>query len=260
MKLAVSNLAWNPEDETDALNLLTTLGVQGVEVAPSRIAPWNQLSHQRLRDYRTKLADHNLSIPALQSILYNKPNLQLFQNHFPLFAVHMKVVLQIAETLGAQTAVFGSPNNRRRNSLPLLSAHLAAAYRFKQLGDLAKIHNVSLAIEPIPAIYGCDFLTNWHGTLKLTQAINHTNIHIHLDTACVFMAGDNITDAITTCHPHHFHIAEPNLVPIADSPIHRLAADALHSIHYSRWVSIEMRAVPLDVLRRSIEVVQSVYF
>ncbi len=40
----------------------------------------------------------------------------------------------------------------------------------------------------------------------------------------------------------HFHISEPNLVPVPQSVHHVKVAAILKKINYDKWVSIEMKA------------------
>ena len=66
----------------------------------------------------------------------------------------------------------------------------------------------------------------------------------HLDTACVFLAGDDPAAAIAEAMPllAHYHMAEPELGPFAE-PVcdHDAAGRALDAAGYDRWVVVEMR-------------------
>ena len=69
MRLSVSNLAWPADSDSAALDLLARLGVQGVEVAPTRLAPWESITRPQLADYRHKLGSFGLRASSLQAIL-----------------------------------------------------------------------------------------------------------------------------------------------------------------------------------------------
>lgn len=70
MKLAVSNIAWPAEQDAAAFALLNELGVGWVEIAPGRIAPWDDLSPSRAAAYRRMLADNGLAVSSLQAIYF----------------------------------------------------------------------------------------------------------------------------------------------------------------------------------------------
>jgi sugar phosphate isomerase/epimerase len=254
MRLTISNLAWQVQETATALRLLKGLGAGGVEVAPTRIADWDQLNEKLLRDYRSRVEEAGLAVSSLQAILFGKPNATLLGDgdSFRLMLEHMATVADIAETLGAGVLVFGAPRNRLRGALRENEALELARERFGQLGDLLERRPVVIGIEPVPPTYGGDFLTSAQSVLGMVESVGHRSIRVHLDTGCVKLGGDAIADAIHAAGDRlcHFHAAEPNLGDFAAPAMdHAAASKALGEVHYQGWIAIEMREAPTEPLK-----------
>jgi sugar phosphate isomerase/epimerase len=263
--IAVSNLAWPPAMEAEALALLSANGVEGVEVAPTRIAPWENLDAPLLDDYRRRINDAGLAVSSLQAILFGRPDLQLLDENPQPLADHFSRVVRIASALGARVLVFGAPRNRLPGNLSTEAAFARARERLAELGRVAADAGVILGVEPVPASYQGEFLMTWQEVRTMVAAVDHPGVGVHLDTACVKLGGGSIGEAITACAPVlcHFHIAEPALAsfeqPVAD---HSAAALALAAVGYDRWRSVEMReaaADPLDCLAQAIGFSRAAY-
>jgi D-psicose/D-tagatose/L-ribulose 3-epimerase len=231
LRLAVSNLAWPPGEDAEALGILAGLDVQGVEVAPARM-------RCPPAEYRNRVADAGLDVCALQGIMFGRPELQLFGEMWPL-KDHFERMGDIAREIGAGVMVFGAPSNRRRRDISLDDAWIRAAGVFGILADATQ--GVIIGLEPIPRSYGCDFLTDWFSVWAMVRAVNHPNLRVHLDTACVTLAGGSVGEAVRDSKPVHFHASQPAMEAFGTPlPEHQEAATALHAINYQGWVTIEM--------------------
>lgn len=256
MRLALSNLALPPGTPLAAL---ARTGLQGLEVAPTRIAgnpadPWPELTSARLASYRTEAQDAGLEIPSLQALLYGTTGLHLLADEpaFHALAEHLRHVAAMGAELGATLGVFGAPRNRRRDTLTEAQAWSLARHRLTRLGDIMREHGFALALEPVPPLYGADFLTRADDVIRLVAELGHPAITTHLDTACVLLAGDDIAQAITQAAAArglaHFHIAEPHLGPFATPQSHhQAAAAALQASGYQGWLAIEMLEQPSPI-------------
>ncbi len=267
MKLAISNLAWPADFDDAAFVRLRVDGIAGIEIAPTRIAPWNELHAGRLAEVRGRIEDAGLTISSLQAILYNVPGAQLLGDAgaFAVMLEHLKRVGEIAAALGAKVAVFGAPKSRLRGDTHPETAFALAAERLARLGDCAALHGLTLGVEPVPAAYGSDFLTRGAEVVDLVRTIDHPSVRVHLDTGCALVAGDSIADLIRSAGPLlvHFHASEPRLGPFAaPASEHAAAAAALTSIDYRGWVSIEMlpvRDAPLAAVAEAIAFIGMAY-
>ena len=131
MRLAVSNIAWEKHDDPRMLAFLSSQGVEGVEVAPTKIWPgWEGASEAAAREYGKMLEGEGFVVPALQALLFDKPWLQVFDpaTHDE-FLEHVALVADMARGFDARVLVFGSPGNRRRGDLsPAKSMEIATAF------------------------------------------------------------------------------------------------------------------------------------
>ncbi|NPD67070.1 sugar phosphate isomerase/epimerase [Lichenicola cladoniae] len=245
-RLGVSNLAWSPESEARAFALLAGHAVDGVEVAPTRIAPWDDLTPARLAAFRDGCTASGLSVSSLQAVFFGKPEATLLadQAGFDAMCAHMHVLAKIAETLGAGVAVFGAPRSRLKGDLSNDDAMALAAERLSVLGDIAATGGLVLGMEPVPPVYGADFLNRYRDIIAIVEMTGHPNIRAHLDTGCVTLGGDRPADAIREAAPllAHYHMAEAQLGSFASPGFdHASAGRALDEIGYDRWVVIEMK-------------------
>lgn len=272
MRRAVSNIAWSAAEQPEILAALPALGITGVEIAPTVLWPdWHGATPDAARALRAELADQGLAVPALQSILFARPDLHVFADPAPLVAplvAHIARVAALAGALGAPVMVFGSPRNRLRGPLAPEAAMDAAIPIFRRLAAACHDAGTALAIEANPPQYGGDFLLRWPEAAELVARVAHPGVVLHLDTACTALAGDDpaiaaATAAATAPGLAHFHVSAPNLGPVdATSPIdHPAIAAALRAANYAGWVSIEMRRTetPLATIRAAAAHVQACY-
>ena len=262
-RLAVSNLAWPTESDSEAFATLAGLGVKGIEVAPTRIAGWDDITPARLTAYRRQLEGAGLVVSSLQAILFGTKDLTLLgsRDSFDGMLAHMRRVTGIAAALGAGVLVFGSPRNRLRGDMPTNDAWSLARDRWTEMGAIVAASGVVIGIEPVPPFYGGDFLTRWADVLRMVQDVDHPGIRVHLDTGCVSLGGDEIEDAVMAAKPWfaHFHAAQPELASFADpASNHAAAAAALTASGYDGWISIEMREQPDDPLGATATAVRAV--
>ena len=245
MRLAVSTLAIPINVTTADLKRLRGLGVEGLEVAPTRHMPWDDWSPSRLADYRMRLADADLLVSSLQAILFGTEGLHLLGGEaaFEAMLVHVRRVAEIGRALGARIGVFGSPRNRLRGELPAEAAWELGRDRFTRLARAVAEFGFSLGLEPVPAAYGGDFLTVADDVIRMVAEVGHPGLRVHLDTACVLLGGGAIDVAVMAAGNllGHFHIAEPQLGPFHTPACpHATAAAALRAIAYDGWVAVEM--------------------
>lgn len=245
MKLGISNLAFAEADARDQLRTLHGLGFRGIEVAPTRIAPWADLTDDRLRDYRNSLTDQGLAIPSLQAIMFGVDGVGLLGDvdGFTRMTAHLRVVSAIGHTLGAKVAVFGAPKQRLKGGLSDADAFDLGSARLLEIARIAHETGMSIGLEPVPAAYGCDFLPSWQEVKRMVQAVDHPGLRVHLDVSCVELGGGDIAKAIRGCAGQtvHFHAAEPQLRSFTEpTGGHAQASAALAETGYDGWVVVEM--------------------
>lgn len=248
MKIAVSNIAWSPDEEAAVAATLQDLGVHSVEVAPTKVFanPTATTALERA-DYSWFWADYGIDIVAFQSMLFGRGDLQVFGDD----SIRRETIdvlsrfIELAGALGAGRLVFGSPKNRVVPAGMAASEAQDVAVRFfTALGAVAHDNNTQFCIEPNPTDYGCNFVTTAAAGLALVQAVDHPGFGLHLDAAGMTLAHDDLDASVRAAGPRlaHFHASAPHLGPLEDQIVdHARASKALDDIGYDGFVSIEMR-------------------
>jgi D-psicose/D-tagatose/L-ribulose 3-epimerase len=250
-RLAVSNIAWEIDEESRIAAVLAELGVEFVEVAPSKVfanpmdAPASEVS-----GYRDFWQRRGIEIVAFQSLLFGHPELTLFDSPAARSDTldYLSRMIELAARLGAGVLVFGSPRSRFvPDGMNAAAAHEFAVDFFRTLGERAERNGVTFCIEPNPTEYGCNFVTDSIEGRQLVEAVDRPGFGLHLDAAGMTMAGEDVASAIVASASvlKHFHASAPQLAPLNEESVqHRSAGEALAEIEYRGFVSIEMRAIP----------------
>jgi sugar phosphate isomerase/epimerase len=267
MKLAVSNIAWPAGLDAAAFEFLAASGIAAIEIAPTRVWPHFQgMSPESVRVLRHVVESSGLRISSVQAILFQMPELNLFGSDEVRRGMeeHLRRCADLAAELGARCMVFGAPRNRDRGPLPEAQAFAIAAEFFARVGAYCAQRGVYIGFEANPAEYNCNFATDSATAARLVRAVGSAGFRLHLDTACLHLAGE---DTARTIRDHadilgHFHVSEPFLVGFsAPLAAHEEAATALRAVHYDQWVALEMRIgdPPLPALEQAVKFVRGVY-
>lgn len=254
MNLAFSNIAWPPEQDDAVAATLRSVRVTGLEIAPTTLRPDpTTLSADECRTIRRRWEDRGLPIVAAQSLLFGRAELTLFDTASTRAATldYLKRIVGVCAGLGAESLVFGSPKNRRRGARSTDEVQPIAVDFFRDLAAAANDAGTCIVLEANPTEYGADYLTRAAEALALVKAVDHRGLRLHLDTACMTLAGDDL-QSLGDCGPwlRHFHVSEPNLAAVGAGGGIDLGpfVAALGRWNYDRWTSIEMRRPdPFDV-------------
>lgn len=270
MELAVSNIAWTNEEEPAVAEKLIELGIDHVEIAPTK--RWDDptlVSDSEALEYVQWWKNKGIKVSAFQSMLFARPDLKIFDSDLNRQETtkYMSEFLRLASVMGAERLVFGSPKNRHKDNMNVVHADEIAVSFFSELGRVAASHGVVLCLEPNAPQYNCDYITNAAEGLELVRRVNSPGFQLHLDTACMDLAGDDLTESILNSRDYlkHYHVSAPMLGDVTEESeiAHYSAASALKDINYQGLISIEMR--PGDVgqnvtrVERAVRFVQSVY-
>lgn len=245
MKLAISNIAWLREEEPQLFDLLAKYRVEGIEVAPTVLHPeWQGFSSVAGQAYRQVLAARNIEVCALQSLLFGRQDLNVFDaNCYPAFLEHMDAVAAYAAALGAKVLVFGSPKNRLRGALSMMAAIEQAIPFLRDVGAVCQQHGCVLGWEHNPVEYNCDFITNFADVCELVTKVDHPGVRVHGDAGGLMMTSATLSpEVFAHADCAHFHISAPFLEPVY---LHReIYAEYLRQLRdsgYRGWISIEMK-------------------
>ncbi|GAA2749816.1 sugar phosphate isomerase/epimerase family protein [Amnibacterium kyonggiense] len=253
MRLAVSNIAWQAEDDDRVLAALADEGVDAIEVAPTRLAPDpTSISAAEARSIRKAFESRGIEIVSMQSLLFGQPDLRLFGSDADRDQLldYLAKIITLSGHLGAEKLVFGSPRNRLLPGAPARSQDLAAATDFfRRAGSLAYAVGAVLCIEPNPVAYGCNFVVTTDEGIQLVDAVDHAGFGLHLDAAGSTLAGENIEASVHAAGTRiqHFHASAPELGMLETEVVdHAGASRALRATGYSGFISIEMRSSDSD--------------
>lgn len=241
-KLAISNIAWDAEDDIKVYEYLKKCEIHGLEIAPTRVfgqLPYDDLS--MVEQYKVYLKnEYELNVCSLQSIWYGKTE-KIFgtKEERKILEEYTKKAIIFSETIGAGNLVFGCPKNRNIDSS--YDENTATLF-FGTLGDFASLHKTIIAMEANPAIYGTNYINYTKDAIKLVREIGSDGFKLNLDFGTIV---ENKEDINFICKNvdiiNHVHISEPFLEQIKDRPEHRLLLKLLLNEHYDGYVSIEMK-------------------
>ncbi len=264
--LAMSNIAWAPEERLDAYAILADAGFTGLEIAPGLF--FHEAEDPFVPDTasarraRVEAAEAGLAIVAMQSLLFGVKGAALFEGREArsVFIAAMTRAIALAERFGIPNLVFGSPLQRRvPDGMAMGEALEQAAEVFGRLGDTAAAAGTRIAIEANPAAYGTNFCTTLDETLAFVDRVAHPAIVPHLDLGAMHMNGDfaEVPARLPALAPRlaHVHVSEPNLAPAPADPAALVPVlAALRGGDYTRAVSIEMKRAPdgLAAVRRAV--------
>lgn len=261
-RLAVSNIAWAPDEEDRAFALLGELGVRGLEIAPgitfAREPDPFEPSAGAVAELRARLEGNGLRLVSMQSLLFGVAGAALFEGEEARgrLVAGLERAIALAARLSIANLVFGSPANRRvPEGMEPERVEAVAVETFRRVGDRCVDSGTRLALEPVPQAYGTNYLTGVREAADAVRRIGHLGVALNFDLGAVAMAGERaeagrlfeeVRDVVS-----HVHVSEPHLAPApADEECFREAASAILGHGYGGWLSIEMRSGPPDNLER----------
>jgi sugar phosphate isomerase/epimerase len=247
--------------------LLSEAGVQGIEVAPTRFWPgWHGASAEAASLEKRRLAAEGFRVSSLQAILFGQPELRLFgsdRDREALFE-HLVLCADLAIGLAAEQLVFGAPKNRGLCGRSPDDAFRIAREFFRRAGCYYAARGLCLCLEPNPRQYVCDFAVDSSEAAALVYDVDSPGFGLHLDTGCLYLAGEDPAEAIRNHSGilRHFHVSEPFLAGLDSRVVdHKPVFEALEAICYRGWVALEMRAAtnPLAGLANAVNIFVGAY-
>jgi sugar phosphate isomerase/epimerase len=270
MRLAVSNIALPAYDHADQLRRLPAFGLEGLEVAPSRVwrDTWKGLGAADVAAYRRQAEAVGLRVIGLHSLFFDQPGLGLFKGEEATaatldFLAHLSAVCR---DLGGRTLIFGSAPARRRGELPVEDAFAEAARFFAALAARVEGHGTCFCLEPLGPDES-DFVNSARDSLRVVEAVASPALRVQLDAKALVANGEADVATFRAVAPHlvHFHANDPGLRVLGSTGAvdHAAMGRMLREVGYAGWASIEQRladgADPLADLARSARVLQDCY-
>lgn len=246
MNLAISNIAWTEKEDENVYELMNKYNFKGLEIAPTRFFSNNpyDTSAEDIIKIKKYISEKNIQIVALQSILFGRDDLKIFESYKSRANLeeYLKKSIIFASEIGAKILVFGSPKNRIMKDLKN-DYHVAIDF-FRNIGDYAKKYGVCICIEANPVEYGTNFINTTSEALQLVKDVNNDGFGLHIDIGTIFMNEENINILKESVqYIKHIHISEPylNIIDKNKFEKHNKIAHILQELNYSNWISIEMK-------------------
>ena len=142
--------------------------------------------------------------------------------------------------MDCKNLVFGCPKNRVIKDIQ--KDYRIAIDFFNRIGDYASEKGVFFSIEPNPAIYNTNFITNTLEAIEIVKKLNNPGIKINLDIGTMIQNNESVSileDNINLIN--HVHISEPNLEYIVPRQLHKDLIKLLKKYKYNGYISIEIK-------------------
>lgn len=242
IKLSISNIAWPAEYDAEMYQFMNEVGLQGLEIAPTRIfpeTPYDKLSEVKswAEELRKK---YGLQVPSMQSIWYGHQE-KIFgsKEDRKVLVDYTKKAIDFAEIIGCKNLVFGNPKNRDTDDVSG-NYHIAIDF-FREIGDYALAHQTTIAIEPNPTIYNTRFINYTEQAVEMAYKCGSEGVKVNVDLGTIIYNNEDVNYLKQIPEfINHVHISEPGLKQVETRNLHKELFDILRSIEYNKYVSIEM--------------------
>lgn len=241
IKLAISNIAWGPEDDGQVYRLMHRYGFTGLEIAPTRIFPERPYDKLCEADIwaDTLRSRMGLIVCSMQSIWYGRQeNIFGSGEERRLLLDYTKKAIGFAAAISCHNLVLGCPRNRVLQSP---ADPQAAIPFFKRLGAYAATKDTVVSIEANPKIYGTNYINDTLSAIELVRTVDSPGFLLNLDTGTMIQNGESLDGLVGNIrYVNHVHLSEPRLKPISKRRSHQDLLGLLKAEGYEGFLSIEM--------------------
>ncbi|MDO5136881.1 MAG: TIM barrel protein [Oscillospiraceae bacterium] len=247
MRLSISNIAWDTEQNDTVYSYMHELGYTGLEIAPTKFFPdqpydhWKEF-HLLCEEIKEK---YEIAVCSMQSILYGMDQNLFDERGAEKLLVYLDKAFAFGEEGGGCNLVFGCPKNR---SVPEGKNWRDAISFFAEAATLALGHNCVLALEANPPMYGTNFINTTEEAFDFAREV--PGLRVNLDFGTIIDRSDDLNIVAENMYMvNHVHISEPGLAPIQHREEHKKLASILKASEYSGYVSIEMKQTNMDTIK-----------
>lgn len=250
MKIAVSNLAWDKEDNEDIFKIFNQLGINRIETVFSKIDSWYILHSNSILDFKLLLDKYGIKTESTQSLFFNIES-KLDDEKFIIS--HFIRIIEYSKLLGINILVFGSPNLRKLKDKESLVKIL------KYLDKILDGTSIEISIEPNSKVYGGEFFFSLSEIISFIEENNFENIKTMIDTHNLILEGydPNLEILNNFKYINHIHISETGLSVLKDIKFHEKFSKTIKDINYSGIITYEV--VKSDDVIDSISLFSNIY-
>jgi sugar phosphate isomerase/epimerase len=244
LAFSITTLALNVQNFREDIQSLTKYGIEGLEVAPTQF--WSnplETTKAERREFFRSIQNSNLQVIGLQSLLYGRPDLELFgsQESRSKCQDYLIQMTQLCADLGGHLLSFGSAKNRQTNKLTTRECNEMATDFFHSLADYSGNYGVTICIEPIAKEYNCNFINTANEGAKFVHHVNHQYIGLLLDSGNMLLNAEPCSDMVKKHIDSikHFHANDPWMHPPSDQYQEHHKIAGVLSECYSGWITFE---------------------
>lgn len=257
MKLSISNIAWDIENDCYMYEFISQHGYEGVEIAPTHIFDTNPYEKiEEAKKYCNELqSKYALKISSMQSIWYGiDKNFFLSLEDREFLINYTKKAIDFASAINCGNLTFGCPKNRVIQDLSQID--IAISF-FKTLGDYAKEKNTVLAIEANPPIYNTNFINTTAQAFGICKDVDSEGFKVNLDIGTMLYNEESLESVAENLqYINHIHISEPNLEIIKKREMHY----EIKNLQYDKFVSIEMKNPgDINIVKDTVKYISQVF-
>lgn len=251
MKLSISNIAWDMQEDDRVYAMMGRYDYAGLEIAPTRVfadAPYDHAG--AVKKWRDGLAmQYGFAVPSMQSIWFGRKEL-LFGDDAQRQALldYTKKAVDFAQALACGNLVFGCPKNRSLPDGGGKELWEEGVSFFRQLGSYAAERGTAIGMEANPAIYHTNYINTTRQAIELIEQVDSEGFLLNLDAGAMVenREGVELLEGKAGII-NHVHISEPFLKPVRMDGerrrFHRELAAFLRENRYQGYVSVEMGRV-----------------
>jgi len=253
VKLALSNLAWDPIDNELIFKKLNSVGITHIEGVLTKISDWKNLTKEKLVEFKILMDKYNISMESIQSIFFGVNCLDLTDEIIVI--KHYIKLIEYCKIFGVKVMVLGSPSLRKNiegweNKLSSI---------LNQVDNLLIGTNIELSIEPNMKGYNGGYFFTLNEIVNFIEINGFKNIKTMIDTHNIKLEQlDPINEFESNIkHINHIHISEPHLKPIVEFDFHKKFSELLKKNNYNGIITYEV--MKCKNLMNSVQKFQRIY-
>lgn len=241
MRLSISNIGWDAEQDHIVYSLMKKYGFSGLEIAPTRIfpdAPYDRKNKAAVWASELK-ENYGFCVPSMQSIWFGRQE-KLFgtEEERSILLDYTKKAIEFAASIHCGNLVFGCPKNR---VIPDETDPVIGIRFFKEIGDYAYLKGTAIGIEANPSLYGTNYINNTAIALDIIGQVNSKGFLLNLDVGTMVQNKESVEVLKGKVKfINHIHISEPGLTAVKKRRLHQQLKEVLATEGYEGFVSIEI--------------------
>jgi len=236
MNLALSNFAWDAQESEETFNTLKKIGITSIEGVLSKLNSWEELSNDKITEYKSLLDSQGISILSLQSLFYGVKCDSILDED--IFINHFSKLIEYSKLLSVKVLVFGSPSLRKKST----GWDVLLSSIFKKLDTLLDGTGIQISIEPNSKIYGGEYFFTVPEIVDFITLNQLKNIKTMIDTHNIILEDSDPIKELEYNYEYinHIHISEKKLGPINNPNFHLKFSNQIKELGYNKTITYEV--------------------